>query len=357
MLNRLLLTAYFLLWSGAGKDFVGSNVLALLPKHYWEHKTRLSEKALSYWHDSDEEPYFNWNGKILYCEDASDYFLNCDTTKIMMSGGSDISIVKDGGLVNKKINGSPIFLLTSATAEPSKELTRRVSIIPLDTGNSQTEKILEFQSKVALEGLPEYNQDLVMSAYLLRSLTSLIPFSERLVKAFPKMLASRTKFDTLLDLIKASAVIHQHTRKIDSKGRVIAQEKDLELALEVFNILFPHRSVSLTHAQKSLLDYLESIKIGKSASELFREVGHHCYTQMGTLMRGLRSLASKGFVDISKGEQDGRACDIYTFILEDDISKISNINSVSKVSKVSKDKEEPKIEYLKVDGKDMVRVK
>lgn len=336
--------------SGSGKDYLLSNLLQLLPLGYWDHKTRLSEKALSYWHPTEREPYFTWNGRILYTEDASNAFLNSDTTKIMMTGGSDISIVRDGYLVNMKINGSPIFAITSASAEPNKELTRRVSSIPLDGSQEQTEKILEFQTRVALNGLPSYNPYIVNTGYLLDRVEVIVPYANVLIKDFPKKLAARTNFDRLIDIIKASAALHQFTRNKDI-DKVIANEDDLKAALSVFKTLFPIKTVSLPHTQQALLDYLKAIKETeeRSASELFREVGVNYYTQIGTMIEGLRSLSSAGLIDITEGERNGRTCDLYKACKQSDskdifdlskLSDISNISNLSNLSTNTKDNEE-----------------
>lgn len=324
--------------SGAGKDYEALNIIQLLPKHFWESKTRLSEKALSYWHPSEKEPFWNWNGKLLYVEDVTNYFLNSDTVKVMMTGGSDIAIVDKGELKTIKVNGSPIFLITSATAEPNKELNRRITSIPLDASESQTDKILSFQSKTAISGTPQYNEDIINSAYLLSRVTVDIPFAEKLRESFPKNLQSRTNFDRLLDMIKAHAALHQYSRE-NKKGSIISNEEDLNHGLEIFQFLYPSRNTSLTHAQQKLVDYLKGGS-AKPAGEIFRAIGFEHYSQIGTMIKGLNSLASKGFIKIFEDEHNGRSVDFYEYIedlnpIDIKVSSISNISNVNKVNKVS----------------------
>lgn len=324
--------------SGTGKDHTAKNTLQMLPNCFWDHKTRLSEKALSYWHPSQKEPYYTWNWRILYCEDSTDHFLNSDTVKVMMTGGSDITVVDKGESKSIKVNGTPIFLVTSATAEPSKELNRRISSLELDSSEEQTARILEFQSKVAIEGLPKYDANLILSAYLLKRVHVEVPFAKSLLESFPKNLQSRTNFDRLLDLIKASAALHQYSRIWNNEETIQANKQDLDTGLEIFKWLYPSRNTSLTHAQQKLASYMEQVCLSKSAAELFREAGHFYYSQIGKMIDGLRSLANKGFVSITEGERNGRVCDLYTFIPEINVTNIvvSNVSIVSKVSKVSK---------------------
>lgn len=326
--------------SGTGKDHIAHNTLSLLPEHFWFHKTRLSDRALNYWHPSDKEPFFNWNGKILYCEDVTNKFLNSDTVKVMMTGGSDIAFVDKGELKTIKINGTPLFLVTSATAEPNKELNRRITSVSLDQTKEQTKKILEFQSKAAAAIYQnDYDTYLTYSTYLLTRLTVDIPFSEKLLGSFPMTIQSRTNYDRLLDIIKANAALHQYTRERNGNS-VVANEEDLKIGLEIFEYLFPYRNTSLTHAQNTIVDYLKSINTKKTAAEIFREVGFSVYSQLGKMIEGLQSLAEKGFVNISEGERNGRPIDLYEFIPEFDHKKINifdkeEVTKVSKVSRVS----------------------
>jgi len=342
--------------SGAGKDYNAVNTLKLLGAGFWDHKTRFSEKALSYYHPADREPFFNWDGWIIYCEDASNSFLNSDTVKVFMTGGSNIAIVKDGYLKHLKINGTPSFLITSATAEPNKELNRRISSKGLDSSQEQTEKIMKFQSKVATEGAEDYDQDLIDSSYLLSRVTVELPFARELLETFPKTMQSRTNFDRLLDFIKANAALHQYSREWKNKNTILANREDLKSGLEVFMLLYPQRATSLTHAQQKLVDYLSKINSHRSASEIFRESGHFYYSQVGKLIDGLRSLAGKGFVDISEGERGFKTVDLYKYIPDlnpvkigkDTVSTVSTVSIVSIVNKVSSKKKTAKKPLTKV---------
>lgn len=325
--------------SGAGKDYVALNTLKLLAPYFWDYKSRLSEKALNYWHPSKNEPYFSWSGKILYVEDVTNSFLNCDTVKVMMTGGSDIAVVKDQVLQTLKVNGSPTFLLTSATAEPNKELSRRITSQSLDSSELQTEKILDFQSKIAKENLPEYDQNVINSTSLTSPTSCSFPGSWNLEKNFSHALNSRTNFDRLLDLIKAHACLHQYSREKKGKNTIIANERDLEVGLRVFKRLYPSRNANLTHSQRKIVDYLKEMRSEKTAPELFREVGCYHYNQLNKLIKSLRSLASKGFVNISEGEVRGKVCDVYSYIPdleEEGGSKGSKVIEGIKGSKGSK---------------------
>jgi len=152
---------------------------------------------------------------------------------------------------------------------------------------------------------------------------------DNISKEAPPNITVRTRIETLC-----------RERGKKSEGVIEANEEDLERGLKIFEWLYPSRNTSLTHSQKKLVDYLKETKVSKSGAELFRELGHYHYTQIGKMLRGLRSLAAKGFINISEGEKMGRPVDLYEYIEELDhnellVSKVSKVSKVIRVSKVS----------------------
>lgn len=225
----------------------------------------------------------------------------------------------------------------------------------MDASESQTKKILEFQLKTASEGLPEYDKELIESAHLLRLVRVLIPLRQIILDRFPKNIQSRTNFDRLLDIIKANTALHQYSRESDSEGNIISTEDDIKEGLSIFEYLYPSRNTSLTHAQKKLIEYLKLINTSKSANEIFRESGFNYYTQIGTMIEGLRSLASKGFINIAEGFVNNKPVDIYSYIPElqetsiSNLSNLSNISNISNISNLSKDKKEESFSFSEVE--------
>lgn len=337
-------TSYHLLFSalsGAGKDHLVRETLKLLPEGIKVKKTRLSPKALNYMHDSKTEPYFTWNGKVLYCEDVRPEFLNSDTLKVMMSGGSDITIVDKGRAVEIHIEGIPVILLTSATAEPNDELVRRVSIGKLDQTEDQTYNIMKLKTEIASFKVnvpkPTYA---TYTTYVLKRINVIIPFADKLLDAFPKILIARTAYSRLLDMIKASCALHQYTREEDSEGNYIANLQDLKNGVEVFLSLYGDNIAPITSAQKSVLEYLKARNVGLSATELFDDVGNiNGYTQIGTMIEGLRSLHKKGLVEVYLEPQEkGRSIKMYKYLPtldKDSLSKLTNLTNISDISNLS----------------------
>jgi len=325
--------------SGGGKDWIAKNIIKLLPDSYVEHRTRISDRALNYWHPAIKEPEYTWNGRVVYLEDINNRILNSEVLKVMMSGGSNASIVHDGELVDLEIRGKPVFIFTGAFVEPSIESDRRVMLHTLTEDEHQTELILDLQSQIAAEGLPKYDDNLRHFNYCLRRVNVAVPFSSNIGKRFPHNILARTSYGQFIDLIRFSAAINQHNRKLNKKGEVIAQEEDYENARELFEGLFSDQKglERLTKNHKILLKYFQELRGREvSATQVNREIGHRLYTQINNLIKALNSLAQKGLLKIGEGEQNNRSIDVYSFSEQDSEFKLPSFNELIKVSKVSK---------------------
>jgi len=338
--------------SGSGKDWIAKNIIELLPNSYVEHKTRISEKALNYWHPAEKEPRFSWDGMVIYLEDVSDRILNSEVLKTMTSGGSSVSIVIDGELQEMKINGNPCFILTGAYVEPNSEICRRIQIYNATESESQTQKVLEKQSEIAKNGLPKYDNNLRWFNYCLRRVNAKVLFASEIALSFPSQLLARTTYGQFIDFIRCSVALNQYCRDKDSEGQVIATSEDYEIAKEIFLGLYAesqglHR---LTSSQKFLLSYFEECKDRElTASEIFSEIGNKLYTQINNLIKALNSLCQKGFLKIGTKEVHNRVADSYSlaepkskFKLPSynelfEVNKVSEISDITKVSKVSKE--------------------
>lgn len=246
--------------SGAGKDWVVSMILKLLPKEWWVKRTRISERVLTYWHNPKFEPDWTWDGKIFYNEDISESVLNSDVFKVMASTGSEATVLIKQFPTDIKIRGKPVMIVTTASATPNPENIRRFMILNLDTSIDQTKAILERQSQWAKEGRKiEYNDWFTESLLPLQRREVAIPFAELLPVIFPTdNVFVRTHFSRFLDYIKASAILYQYQREKNIYGNVIANEQDYENARLCF-VKFttnPHM-LPLTKDQRKILTIFE----------------------------------------------------------------------------------------------------
>lgn len=242
--------------SGAGKDYITSAVIKLFPKDDVLKRTRISPTAFTYWHNSEKEPEWTWDGKAAYLEDASNAVLNSEVMKTMCSGGSYATITVNNVAKDIFIRGKPVIIITSASANPNKESLRRFSLLNTDESIDQTEAIMRKQAHFAVSGeQSEYNDSIMVALRQLKPYKVRVPFAKELVNHFPsKHLIIRTHWPRFLDLIKASAVLHQYQRETDKDGYLLANGQDYDVARQVLvktttNVFM----IPLTKLQQNLL--------------------------------------------------------------------------------------------------------
>jgi hypothetical protein len=246
--------------AGTGKDYVTNAVLKILPCNVYVHKTRISPTVFTYWHRSDYEPDWTWDGKVFYPEDISETVLNSDVFKVLCSSGSSATITVRQKAVDIEINGKPVIITTTATAIPSPELTRRFVILNLDSSENQTEAIKKRHSEYAMSGIiPEYNNIYSSAMNFLKRVRVKIPFADKIDKHFPnKNITMRTNYPRFLDFIKASAAFHQYQREKDDENFILANGLDYEIARECFIKLCSNKyMISLSINQKKILAIFE----------------------------------------------------------------------------------------------------
>lgn len=255
--------------SGTGKDFITNNVLKLMPKPIVEKRSRISEKAFTYWHDPKYEPEWTWDGKVCYLEDVSNTVLNSDVFKVMCSSGSNTTIVKDGRTIDIEIKGKPVIIITSANTLPKNEVIRRFTIVNLDGSTDQTRAIMKKKAIAATKGETlDYDERLIKTFNYLKRVKVKIPYAEKIPNLMPDNLIMRTAIDRFFDYIKASAAIYQYQRDKEN-GFIIANGIDYDNALEVLIKTTSNQyMIPLTKQQQAIIDVLKINNNWTSVNEL-----------------------------------------------------------------------------------------
>ncbi len=272
LVENAKLTSYNLIVNdetGAGKDWVVSNIGNILPKKVYETRTRITEKALNYWHNAELEPEWTWDGTVIYFEDTSQRILNCDVMKVFASSGSKATIVIDGKPKDLIVNGKPILIHTLASSTPSKDNVRRYGLVNLDTSIKQTEAIMERQAQMEENGLTdEYDPAITKALRKLRRIKVKIPYAKKIVKFMPKNIIMRTQFKRFLDLMKSSTALHQYQREQDENGFYLATEQDYNIAKRCMKKLTTNPlMIPLTKEQQRLLDTIKKLQKESKAME------------------------------------------------------------------------------------------
>lgn len=336
--------------SGKGKDHTTRNSLkATLPKQIFLHRTRISPTAFTYWHKDESE--WTWNGKVVYLEDVSESILNCDVLKTMLSGGTSTSVVVRQKTVDISINGKPVIIITSASATPSPEATRRFFQIHLTDSARQTSEVMKHIARVRQGNGQELDQDLIKCQEYLSPVNVLIPYAEILATLLnSEKVILRTNFSRFLDYISASAALYQYQRERNENNWIIASLEDYERARDIFLPLIRGSFISLTRDQEYILDIFKKAPLTKySASQILVNLKGRIKSLV-TVQTRLRELVSYGFITSSIGKDDLNR-DIEQFEcapvqesfdlpskeqLKIEIDKVSKVSETSKITKITK---------------------
>jgi hypothetical protein len=216
--------------TGIGKDFTIKKTLkVILPEKEHLHITKISKEAFTYWHASDDG--WTWDNKVIHFEDIPQSILNCDTFKVMSSGGSHAIVVKDQKTIEIPIKGKPVMILTSHHANPQDEALRRFPIGSLNDTLEQTKRIKDKVSrKFAGEEQNKKNHVLRRIIQDLKPHSVVIPFASLIQHFFPEDVLMRTHYERFLVYICASTVFYQHQREKDKDGKLIATPDDYMIA-------------------------------------------------------------------------------------------------------------------------------
>lgn len=298
--------------AGTGKDYVTKNVLKILPKEDYIHRTRISPTVFTYWHNPKFEPLWTWDGKVFYPEDISENVLNSDVFKVMCSDGSKATMVIKQRAYDIEINGKPVMITTTASSIPNPELTRRFSILNLDSSEDQTKLIMARHSKYKAEGIvPEYNPNITIALSYLKRYPVKIPYANFIYNYFPsRSIIMRTNYPRFLDYIAASACLYQYQRKKDGEY-LIAEPQDYDIARECFLKLCSNKyMIPLTINQKRIMEVFERDKnLEGSPSSLHSSMN---FLSLPALQTNLGLLTKYGMLQARNMMQGYKEVEVYS---------------------------------------------
>ena len=331
--------------SGAGKDWVTEKTLDIWKeckeKYHIKRKkekdefeieeketpiaikrTRISENVFTYWHNPKFEPDWTWDRKVFYNEDISNPVLNCDVFKVMASSGSNTTILIDQYPIDIKIEGKPVMLITTASANPNPENIRRFAILNLDTSINQTIEIIKKQAEAAKNGFSiEYDDGLCQALNILKPIKVKIPFADKIPNSLPtKNIIMRTFFERFLDFIKASCALYQEQRETDKEGFKLAEPVDYENAREVILKLTSNVAwIPLTKHQKRIINAF--VELGNGLQPIINIESKITFMNRNNLRENLDKLADKGLLTKDKVVND-RGRELIAYSLNMELSKI-----------------------------------
>lgn len=300
--------------SGAGKDFIVSTTLKIIPEFFLFERRRVSQKALDY--ALSQTVGRDWNDFIVYLEDVSNAVANSESVKTLMTANPNkentVSIVADGEVKNLVIKGKPLFIMTSASIKAAKETQRRLPFCFLDETPEQTLVINQRQAELAATGEVQEINSTVKQFYCgLNKVQVIVPFAPEIAKRLGALwqqehagIILRTVFPRFIDYIKASAALHQQQREKDEKGNIIAEPKDYDIArIALLKTTSNALMIPLGHEDSGLVSCLiNDFKEGGTVEEIALK---YPLWNDRWLRQNLDRLVIDGFVRKEKAEQTG----------------------------------------------------
>jgi hypothetical protein len=214
--------------SSAGKSYVVERVCSLFPKTAYYFLTSMSEHALAY----SREPLAH--RMLIICEaaglhsDVASYFL-----RTLLSEGrirhETVAKTKNGMepvLIEREGPTGVVLTTTAVSLHPENE-TRLLSVTARDTPE-QTRAVMLAAARGGSRVPVTLECWRGLQTWLAGSDNRVdVPFAETLAKAIPPVAVRlRRDFETMLNLIRSHAVLHQLNRSRDESGRIVATMDD-----------------------------------------------------------------------------------------------------------------------------------
>ena len=219
-----------------------------------------------------------------------------------------------GEPVEYEFEGQPFLFSTTPLEAIKPDLRNRVITTSIDESDEQTRRIIEFETRLAADGmLGLILRDQAragaerLAAHLasLKPATVVVPWADRLREALTFYSTKlRRDWKKLLALVQASALLFQADRRAEERDgvRVVyADRRDLENLIAVMPA-FTHTILNVSDAQKRVLDLMDQV----GASEYTTSALVHWALQSGwkvsaqRLRAILNELETLGYIVIER---------------------------------------------------------
>lgn len=248
--------------SGSGKTHLMSRIYSFIPEDDKMIFTRLTEGNLYNWGE------YELSHKVFCLEDLDgleDKVLLA-LRELISSGAlkSGTSIKDDNGRVNsiKKMVYGPIASMCCTTkGEVYEDNMGRCFLIAVDESKTQTLRIIDYQNKRAAGKIDEEKEK--QCAEFIQTLVSLLnpyevinPYADKV--HLPEEAHKIRRLNALYQgFVKSVTLMHQYQRKRDSRGRLISEKEDLQIAAQ---IMFESIVLKIDELDGSMRQFYERLK-------------------------------------------------------------------------------------------------
>ena len=260
------------------------------------------------------------DGKIIFIQETSNlpYQIHLSLSEGRLRLGFVERVDGEFRPVEVEAEGQPFLWATSVEWHGSPDLIHRCLITNLDESDEQTERIIDFQNRMASD--PEYAERLeafnIGCIKIFKKLWEETPSKCRVIIPYLDVIKQemrierniklRRDWNKLIALLRASAILfYKHRPKIKTNGHeyIVSTEKDLEEILPLFMTSFRATLTNLTEKEEKVLDVLLSDLEGESRSLTVAEIARETGIPQKSLWNYIiPSLEAKGFI-VTKRDQ------------------------------------------------------
>jgi DNA primase len=248
--------------SGSGKTRLLKQISDCIPSDHVTKLTRVSDKVL---YNYPEHYFVN---RLLCLEDIDGLSEEAEFAfRELQSNGelnSATSIKLDNGQITsgqKTVKGPIASLACTTRGEIYEDNMSRVFLVAVDESAEQTSKILSYQNQRAtgeVDGKEEQStrEFIQVLVRMLDAVEVVNPYASQL-QLPPDAHKIRRLNDLFLNFVKMVTLLHQYQRNRDSKGRLVAEIQDVEIAVD---IMFESIVLKVDELDGSLRQFFEKLK-------------------------------------------------------------------------------------------------
>ena len=295
--------------SGSGKTHLMAKVYNFIPQADKKNFTRVTEGSLYNY------GMYDLQNKLICIEDLDGMKEEAQFAfRELQSKGmiiSSTSTKDDNGNISaqeKTVYGPIASMSCTTKGEIYEDNMSRCFIIAVDESNEQSKKVIQYQNQKASGQIDEakekqcteFIQTMVM---LLKSYDVINPYADKV--HLPEEAHKIRRLNGLYQaFVKAITLMHQYQRKRDSRGRLISEKEDLQIAAE---ILFESILLKVDELDGSLRQFYERLKayIKTKGNDHYefgqREVRQVLHVSKSQLQRYLHDLEQLEYIRQSGG--------------------------------------------------------
>lgn len=286
--------------SAAGKSFVVQQVVEFMPSSAYFALSAMSERALAYSQEPLEHRFL-----ILYEAAGMEGEFATYLLRSLLSEGciryETVEKVKGGGLQPRLIErrGPTGLVVTTTQVQLHPENETRLLSVPANDTAAQTAAIIRALAAEDRRQPQDCTEWRALQSWIGAQDNGVtIPFAAALAELVPPVAVRlRRDFATVLNLIKAHAILHQRTRDHDTEGRIIATVGDYGAVRDlVGDLVADEVGATVPAATVETVNAVAELASQASAGVTYQQLGARLQLDKSTAMRRARVALNRGYL-------------------------------------------------------------